>query len=498
MRRIRPLAPVLGAAALIAGCTVGPDFHSPATPSATRFTEAPTSTATVKSATPGGEAQKLTPGRDIPGEWWTMFHSREITALVTQALKANPDVAAAQATLREAKETMRAEQGALLPSVSAATQVERQQESLAAIGFGNGTTTYSYGTATLNVAYTLDAFGGIRRQIEELNAQAEYQRFQLEATDLTLAANVISAAINEASLKSQIETTQRIIRADTDALNLVKRRFALGGVSEADVLQQQSLLEAQVATLPGLRKQLQQVRNQLAVYLGGHPDQYSTPTVDLDSLTLPADLPVSLPSRLVEQRPDIRAYGALLHSATAAVGVATANMLPQISLSGNYGRDGSTLSNLFTPAGIVWTIAGGLTQPIFEGGTLSARRKAAVAAMDVAAAQYSSTVNTAFQNVANALVAIERDAETLQAALAAQKTAAASLAVTRSQYEAGAGTYLNVLTAEQSDYSSRLNLVTARAARFTDTVALFQALGGGWWNRRDVDATVAQCCGVMP
>jgi NodT family efflux transporter outer membrane factor (OMF) lipoprotein len=490
--------PALCLALLVAACTVGPDFQAPAPPAGTRVTEAPVPDRTVAAATPGGDSQSLTSDRDIPGDWWALFHSPQITELVTRALKANPDVAAAQATLRQAKETTRAEQGALMPAVSGSVQSERARESFAALGFGNGSTTYSVTSGALNVSYTLDAFGGIRRQIEQLNAQAEYQRFELEATDLTLAANLINAAITEASLRAQIETTHDIIKADTDALNLVRRRFQLGGVSQVDVLQQQSLLDAQVATLPGLQKQLQQTRNQLSVYLGGHPDQYSTPTLDLNSLTLPADLPVSLPSKLVEQRPDIRAYGALLHSATAAVGVATANMLPQISLTGSYGRDGSNIPNVFTPAGIVWSIAGSLTQPIFEGGTLTARKKAAQAALEVAAAQYSSTVNTAFQNVANALVAIERDAETLQAALAAQKTAASSLAVARSQYEAGAGTYLNVLTAEQADFSSRLNLITARTARFTDTVALFQALGGGWWNRIDVDPKVAQCCGVLP
>jgi NodT family efflux transporter outer membrane factor (OMF) lipoprotein len=492
-----PIVRSVALAAMLAGCTVGPDFHAPDAPASTRFTEAALPGQTVGAATPGGSAQQLTPDRDIPGEWWALFHSPQITALVTQALKANPDVAAAQATLRQARETMRAEQGAFFPQVSANVQAERQRESLAALGFGNGSTTFGVISGSLNVSYTLDAFGGIRRQVEQLNAQAEYQRFELEATDLTLAANVINAAITEASLRAQIDTTQDIIKADTDALNLTRQRFQLGGVSQVDVLQQQSLLDTQVATLPGLRKQLQQTRNQLSVYLGGHPDQYATPTLSLDSLSLPADLPVSLPSKLVEQRPDIRAYGALLHSATAQVGVATANMLPQISLTGSYGRDGSTLANVFTPAGIVWSIAGSLTQPIFEGGTLKARKRAAQAALEVAAAQYSSTVNTAFQNVANALVAIERDAETLQAALAAQKTAASGLAVARSQYTAGAGTYLNVLTAEQTDFSSRLNLVTARAARFTDTVALFQALGGGWWNRTDVDPKVEHCCGVF-
>jgi NodT family efflux transporter outer membrane factor (OMF) lipoprotein len=488
----------IAGAALLTGCTVGPNFQAPAAPDSTRFTEAALPVRTASAAVPGGQAQTFGPDRDIPGEWWALFHSPQITTLVTQALKANPDVAAAQATLLQARETTRAEQGALFPSLGATVQAERQRESLSGLGFGSGSTTYSVYSGALNVSYTLDAFGGIRRQIEQLNAQAEYQQFELEATDLTLAANVIDTAINEASLQAQIDTTREIIKADTDALNLTKSRFQLGGVSQVDVLQQQSLLDTQVATLPGLEKQRQQLRNQLAVYMGRRPDQYATPVLDLNRLTLPEDLPVSLPSKLVEQRPDIRAYEALLHAATAQVGVATANMLPQISLTGSYGREGGTFPQVFTPAGIVWTIASSITQPIFEGGTLSARKRAAQAALDVAVAQYSSTVNVAFQNVANALVAIERDAESLRAALAAQKTAASSLAVARSQYSAGAGTYLNVLTAEQADYSARLNLITARTARFTDTVALFQALGGGWWNRTDVDPKVARCCGVLP
>jgi NodT family efflux transporter outer membrane factor (OMF) lipoprotein len=485
-------------AVCLAGCTVGPNFRSPPAPGSSRFTEIALPTRTAGAATPGGEAQHFGVDRDIPGEWWDTFHSPQITGLVTQALKANPDIAAAQATLLQAKETRRAEEGALFPSIGASAQVQRQRESLAGLGFGNGSATFTTYSGSLNVAYTLDAFGGIRRQVEQLGAQAEYQRFQLEAAYLTLAANVINTAITEAALQAQIDTTRDIIKADTEALNMTKSRFQLGGVSQVDVLQQQSILDTQAATLPGLEKQRQQARNQLAVYLGGRPDQYATPTLDLNRLNLPRELPVSLPSKLVEQRPDIRAFEALLHSATASVGVATANMLPNISLSASLGRQGSTIANLFTPAGLVWTIAAGITQPIFEGGTLSARRRAAQAAMQVAAAQYSSTVNTAFQNVANALVAIEHDAETLRATLAAQKTAASSLAVARSQYTAGAGTYLNVLTAEQADYSARLNLITARAARFTDTVALFQALGGGWWNRVDVDPKVAKCCGVLP
>jgi NodT family efflux transporter outer membrane factor (OMF) lipoprotein len=287
------------------------------------------------------------------------------------------------------------------------------------------------------------------------------------------------------------------VRTYQSALDVTRRRFELGGVSQVDVLQQQSLLDSQVATLPALKKQLAQQRHQLAVYVGQIPSEYTGATLQLSKLTLPAEVPVSLPSKLVEQRPDIQAYAALLHAATAAVGIAVANTLPQISLSGSYGRDSNSLSNLFTPAGIVWTIASSLTQPIFEGGTLRARQRAAEAALDVAAAQYSSTVNTAFQNVADALVAIARDAETLQATLAAQKTASASLAVAQAQYSAGGATYLSVLTAEQADQSARLNLISAQAARLTDTVALFQALGGGWWNRNDINPNVAACCGVF-
>jgi len=477
---------------------VGPDFRPPPAPAITRITEKPMPASTIAAATAGGAAQSFASSRDLPGDWWTLFRSRQISDLVDRALAANPDIAGAQATLREARENQRAEQGSEYPQISASTSAERQRESLAAVGFGNGSETYTVVSASLSVSYTLDAFGGIRRQVEQLGAQAEYERFELEATDLALVANVVNAAITEASLQAQINTTHDIVRAYDEALLVTRRRFDLGGVSQVDVLQQQSLRDSEAATLPGLQKQLEQERNALAVYLGGVPAQYARPTLDLDSLTLPGELPVSLPSALVEQRPDIQASAALLHAATANVGVATANMLPQISLTGSYGRDGTNFSNLFTPTGIVWSLAGSLTQPIFQGGTLRARKRAAEAEADVAAAQYSSTVNTAFKDVANALVALQRDAETLAADLAAQATAENSLAVARAQYAAGGGTYLNVLTAEQSDQAARLTLVGARAARFTDTVALFQALGGGWWHRNDTAPKPAQSAGVFP
>jgi NodT family efflux transporter outer membrane factor (OMF) lipoprotein len=486
-------------AAALAGCTVGPDFQAPAAPDDARFTETPMPDKTVASRTTGGAAQAMQPGADIPGQWWSLFHSPRITALVTQALQANPDLTAAQATLREARENQRAQQGALFPAIGASGSVARERISPYSLDEpGVPFPPFTLYDPSLSLSYTLDVFGGIRRQIEQLGAQVDYQRFELEATYLNLTSDVVIAALTEASLQAQIDATQDIIQIYQQALTVTQSRFELGGVSRSDVLQQQANLASARASLPPLQKQLEQERNQLAVYLGTRPDRFGGPTVALADVTLPEDLPVSLPSRLVEQRPDIQAYEALLHSATAQVGVATANMLPQFTLSASFGREAPTIADLFTPAGIVWSLTGAVSQPVFQGGTLLARRRSAQAALEVAAAQYSSTVNAAFQSVANALVAIRRDAETLQAALDSEQAADASLKVAQAQFQAGGIPYVSVLQTEQTYQTARLNLVAAQAARFTDTVALFQALGGGWWNRSDVDPAVASCCGITP
>ena len=490
---------LLGSAALLAGCRVGPDFAAPPAPEAARLTNAPLPVETVSAATLGGTPQRFRTAADLPGTWWEMFHSPQISALVAQALRANPDLRAAQATLREARENASAERGALFPTVSASASAARQQVSLAAFGLPSGVIPpFDFYSGALNVSYALDVFGLVRRQIEGLEAQADYEREQLEAAYLTLTANLVGALLTEAAQKAQIAAAQEIIGLYRQELDVVQQRFELGAVSRAEVLQQQSSLQAAVATLPPLQKQLGQQRNLVASLLGVLPSQYVEPTIELTSLHLPADLPVSLPSQIIAQRPDIRAYAALLHAATANVGVATANMLPQFTLTASYGQEGLQVSQLFTPAAVVWSLGAGLTQPLFEGGMLLHRKRAAVAALEAAAAQYGSVVNTAFRNVADALVAVTQDAETLRAQLAAERAAAESLTVTRTQFQAGATTYLNVLQAEQSYRSAYLQLVGAQAARFTDTVALFQALGGGWWHRADVAPDVAQCCGVLP
>ncbi|MGD0491695.1 MAG: efflux transporter outer membrane subunit [Steroidobacteraceae bacterium] len=472
-----------------AGCTVGPNFKAPAAPANGGFTPAGNTPAAATASAPlaGGEAQHFVDGLDIPGQWWTLFQSPELNALIERALKQNPTLESAQAALREANENVAAERGALLPSLSGNYEAQRNRGTLAEFGLpGAGGYYYTLNSANVSVSYTLDAFGGIRRQIEALQAQAEYARFSLEASYLTLTSNVVAAAITEASLRAQIAAQEDIARAQQSALDITQRRVIAGGASRTDVLQQQATLQATLATLPTLRTQLAQERDLLATYVGALPAEYGDSQFQLDTLKLPVELPVSLPSKFVEQRPDVRQYAALLHQTTAQVGVATANMLPQLTITGNYGGDAARFADLFSPASTVWGLAGSLTQPIFKGGQLMHQRRAAVAAAQEAAANYKATVLTAFQNVADALLALQGDADALAAQTTAERSAAGSLELVQAQYKAGGASYLQVLAAEQTYQNAAVALVKARAQRFTDTAALFQALGGGWWNRTDV------------
>jgi NodT family efflux transporter outer membrane factor (OMF) lipoprotein len=475
-------------ACVVVGCAVGPDFKRPTTPPAAGYVSPGDSppTATPSAPVPGGEAQRFVQGLDIPGQWWTLFQSPELNDLITQALAHNPTLEAAQAALKQARENVAAQRASFYPSVSGAFQSQRSDSSLAAIGIpGGGSYLYTLNSATVNVSYTLDAFGGIRRQVEALKAQAEYEEDSLEASYLALTANVVTAAITEASLRAQIRATEDIAHAQRAALDITVRRVTAGGASRADVLEQQATLEATLASLPTLRTQLAQQRNLLGTYAGSTPAEYADRGFRLESLTLPTELPVSVPSKLVEQRPDVREYSALLHEATAQVGVATANMLPQLAITGSYGGESVRFSDLLSPASVVWNIAGSVTQPLFKGGQLVHQRRAAVAAAQEAAANYKATVLTAFQNVADALLALQGDAESLAAQTRAERSAAGSLELVQAQYKAGGASYLAVLTSEQTYQNAELALVKARAQRYTDTAALFQALGGGWWNRND-------------
>jgi NodT family efflux transporter outer membrane factor (OMF) lipoprotein len=481
-------------AGLLTACAVGPNFKAPPAPRDAAFVPpgqiAPETTA---APLPGGQAQRFVDGMDIPGQWWTLFQSAPLNALIERALKNSPTLQSAQAALRQANENVAAQRGSYYPSVSGTAQSERQKGSGASFGIPGFPSSYYYNlqTASVSVSYTLDAFGGIRRQVEALQAQAEYEQFALEASYLTLTANIVTAAINEASLRAQIAATDDIARSQQRQLDITQRRFSVGAASRADVLQQQSTLQATLATLPSLRSQLAQQRNQLAAYVGSLPADYTGDGFNLDSLNIPQELPVSLPSKFVEQRPDVREYSALLHQATAQIGVATANMLPQLTLSASYGQDASKWANIFSPSSNVYSLIGSITQPIFKGGQLLHQRRAAVAAAQEAAANYQATVITAFQNVSNTLYALQADAETLAAQAIAERSAADSLTLVQAQYKNGGASYLQVLSSEQTYQTAAVALVKARAQRFADTAALFQALGGGWWNRSEPLADIS-------
>ncbi|MBM1198221.1 efflux transporter outer membrane subunit [Pseudomonas fragi] len=483
MSRRLPLSLLLIA---LAGCTVGPDFVRPELAADADYTQqAFTRTALADIAT-GGAAQRLIAGMDIPGQWWTLFRSPELNALVEEALRANPDVSAAQAALRQANELVYADQASLFPSVGANLSKTREKVSGASTGAASAPI-LTLSSASLNVSYAPDVFGGTRRQIESSTAQAQYQRFALEATYLTLSTNVVNTAVNLASLRDQIAATGQIVQLQSDQLDLLQAQRRLGAIADTDVLTQQTALAQTRATLAPLQKQLAQTRNQLMAYLGRFPNQDKGERFNLASLHLPQELPVSLPSALVSQRPDVRAAEAQLHEASANIGVAVANQLPQFSITGSLGSTVASGSTLFSAGSGVWSLAGAIAQPLFDAGALEHRKRAAVAAYDQSAAQYRGTVITAFQDVANVLRALEADAEALKQQVAAERSAQASLALVQAQYRLGAVAYINLLTAQQTYQNTVLTRVQAQAVRYSDSAALFQALGGGWWNRRDVD-----------
>jgi len=475
----RPVATAFVCVLLLSACTVGPDFVAPTAPAEAGFTPEKLAPVTSAADGAGGAAQRFVQDADVPGQWWTLFHSEPLNALISESLVANPDLAAAQAALRQANENVYADQAGLFPSLGGSASATRQKSP--------PSSTFNVVSASLSVSYSPDVFGGVRRQVESSEAQAEYERFQLEATYLTLTSNVANTAISVASLRAQIAATQDIIKIDSDQLDLLQHQFDLGAVSKSDVLAQQAALAQAQAALPPLQKQLAQARNQLMALVGRFPNQDKGETFDLATLTLPDQLPVSLPSKLIEQRPDVRSAESQLHEASANVGVAIANQLPQFNITGQIGTTAGAFDSLFSPGTGIWSIAGSVAQSIFDGGALEHRKRAAVAAFEQSSALYRSTVISAFQDVANALRALQADADALKANVLAEKSARDSLDLARRQYQLGAVAYLTVLNAEQVYQNAILNRVRAQAARYSDSVALFQALGGGWWNRSDVN-----------
>jgi NodT family efflux transporter outer membrane factor (OMF) lipoprotein len=466
---------------MLAGCAVGPDYRRPDAPTSTEYTAAPQADSGTD-----GQTQRLVRSMDIPGQWWTLFRSAPLDALIDDALKHNPDVEAARAALQVAQENAYAERGAYFPSVSAGFNPTRQKNAGdVASALTSDANLYSLTTAQVSVSYAPDLWGGTRRQVESALAQAQAQRFQLEATYLTLTSNLVNAAIEEASLRAQIDTTLQMIEMQTTVLTTLRRQQALGDVDEATVAAQVTVLEETRQALPPLRKQLNQQRDLLAALTGRMPDERIDAQFELDGLQLPAELPLSLPAQLVEQRPDVRASEAELHAASAAIGVAIADRLPNVQLDASLGSASERTSSLFTAGTGFWSIGAGVTQPLFDAGALKHKQRAAEAGYRQAAAQYRSTVIAAAQNVADVLHAIQADAQALAAAERAERAAMRSLQIARKQLALGDISQSSLLIAELAWRQAGLTLIQARAARFADTVALFQALGGGWWNRAE-------------
>jgi NodT family efflux transporter outer membrane factor (OMF) lipoprotein len=481
LRRLAALTAALGTT--LAGCTVGPDFQRPEPPKADTYLP-DTAAEFVNAGISGGETQSLVQGLDIPGQWWKVFQSAELNGLIDGALKANPDIQAAVAGLKVAQENARAQRATLFPTIQGGLGASQNQtpNSLSP-ATASGATIYGLFTAGLTITYALDLWGGNRRQIESLDALAEAQCFQLEGAYLSLSSNVVAAAILEASLRAQIEATERIIAAQRDTLDILQRQSGLGAIPGGDVATQQAALAQAEAILPPLQKALAQQRNLLATLTGRLPNRNLAEQFQLADLKLPSELPLSLPSRMVEQRPDVRAAEANLHSASALVGVAVSNQLPQIALNAGINSQALSLGTLFGPGLVGSTIGVSLLQTIVDGGALAAKKRAAAAALEQADAQYRSIVLTAFRNVSDTLRALEYDAITLRAAVAAERASQTSLDIAQRRLALGDTTYVFVLLAQLTYQQSALTRVQAQAARLTDTAALFQALGGGWWNR---------------
>jgi len=482
--RTRLLPINLAVASLLTGCAVGPDYVRPNNALPGKHLE---QSLDVAVAPEGATSQKFVVDRDIPAQWWELFHSPALNELIEASLKNNPDLQAAQAALRVAQENVAAQRGAYYPTVGAEFDPTRQHIATAlASPASSNASIYNLYTAQLSVSYTPDVFGLNRRQVESLEAQADMQEYQLKATYLTLTSNLVNAAINEASLRAQLVALQNVLDSQTKVLDVVRRQVQLGQLGQLDLAVQETAVANAISAVAPIQKQLAQQRNQIKALAGRYPDDSSLPQFELASLQLPGEIPLTLPSTLVDHRPDVLAAEAQLHSASADIGVAIANRLPNITLGVNsYGSAAYTLGNLFKSESTFWNLAASVTQPIFDGGTLKHRQDAAQATFDQAKAQYRSTVISAFQNVADSLQAIQSDAVALYAAKNAEIAARKTLDISQKQLALGDISPIAMLSIEQNYQQASQAYVQAEAARYTDTVALFQSLGGGWWNAKN-------------
>lgn len=471
--RLAPMA----LCALLAGCAVGPDFKPPTAPDVVSYTP-------QAQAGPSDGAQRFLAGADIPAEWWRLFRSDALDRLVRQALDASPTLEQARARLRQAQEDLNAETGGrLLPSVDGNLSVARQKVDPAAFGVpvAEPPPPFTLYNASIDVSYTLDVFGGNQRALEGLAAQVDYQAHELQAARMSLAANVVTAAIRQADLSERLAATRELLAAQARQQDIMRQRLDAGGIALADLRNQELLVAQTRATVPPLDYQLAQVTHQLATYLGVPPAALQSAPLRLADLALPADVPTSVPSALTRQRPDILAAEALWRKASADVGVATANLYPQFTLTASFGSQRTGAGDLADGVNI-WNLGLGLVQPLFHGGELRARKRSAQAAYEAAAAGYQQTVLDGLRQVADALRALQTDGDAFAAYDDAWRRADEAGRIAAGRYQAGGISHLSLLDSQRQVLQTRISRAQAQAARYTDTAALLQALGGGWWN----------------
>ncbi len=481
----------LVATALLGGCAVGPDFIIPAVPDVDRYSKTPLGSRTSSTDVALGQTQRFKTDKDVSAKWWEMFRSPALNSLVETSLRANPNLQSQLAALRSAQQLVYAQQGKFFPTIQGNFSATRQKAPDNPLGAtsvptgpdGNPINPFNVFTAQGTISYTLDVWGLTRRNVESQQALTDAQRFQTEAAYITLTSNVVVAAVQEASLRAQIDATLQLIDVSTKMLDIMHRQLATGYANRSDVAVQEAALAQVKATLPPLRQQLAVQRDLLSALAGRFPSQEPTETFKLASFRLPPDLPVSLPSRLVEQRPDVRAAEEQLHSASALVGVAIASMLPNFTINGNHGYTSLQLADLISPPNVMWTVAGNAVHTIFDGFTLLHQERAAEATYQQAAWMYRTTVVGALQNVADTLHALHNDAETLKAARDFERAAKVSFDLARQRMETGDANVLVLLTAQQAYLQALIQVGQAQASRLSDTAALYVALGGGWWNR---------------
>ncbi|HVX93747.1 MAG TPA: efflux transporter outer membrane subunit [Polyangia bacterium] len=468
----------------LAGCAVGPNFVRPEAPR----TQAYTSDEHAAATTPSASAQRIETSNRLPPDWWHLLRCPRLDAFVSDALARNPSLDAAEASLRRSEDALRAGYGVFFPGADAAGGISRQRSSPARAASALPPSVFNLFTLSASVSYALDVWGGQRRTIEGLRADVEAQRDALAGAQLLLAAHVVNTVIAEAAYREQRDATLALVALEEDQVRLGRAQAEAGTVPYSSVLGLESQAAATRATLPGLEQKMDQAQHLLATLTGRLPGEWSPPPVTLSDMTLPAAIPVSLPSELVRQRPDILIAEARLHASSAQIGVATAAMLPSFTLSASYGAASLAAANLGADGSRFWSVGAGVTQPVFHGGALHQQRRAAIDARDEASANYRQTVLAAFAQVADGLRAIGHDAETLDAESAALDSAQSALRLVQIDYDAGLANYLQVIVANEQYLQSRLGHIEARAQQLQDTVALFVAVGGGWWNTSDARA----------